>query len=257
MSVIDGVELRALKRLAAEGARGLPLPSRSDIYGVFTRGDRRRRPLARLPRERVDALVSSGVLKREPNDDGVDVTPEGRLMLRRHGVRGSDPFRGQHMELAEAADPDATSGRGEETRLVNVAESPLSWLARRTDASGRAYVSARELLAGERLQKDFHLARYIGRVTSDWAAPPSARGRGGRGPSLDANEAMLDARRRIADAMRAVGSDLGAVLSAVCLEGCGLEEIERRFDWPRRSARIGLRLALGRLADHYGYARED
>ena len=63
---------------------------------------------------------------------------------------------------------------------------------------------------------------------------------------------MLDAKWRFRAAMAAVGPGLADVLFDVCCHLSGLEEIEQARDWPRRSAKVVLDIALDRLAAHYG-----
>jgi hypothetical protein len=245
-------ERRALRRLSVAGMVARPEPGDEGAYAVFPEGDRRRRAVARLDKAAVARLLSAGALERSGDGEGVVLTAAGRALVKR-GEHGAEGFRAQHMDLA-AAPAHAGEASG---RAVNLAESPLGWLARRTDGRGAPLISTRELLAGERLRADFHTGRYIGRVTSDWSAPP--RGSTARGPSdaqLAPTERAVAARARVAAALAHVGAGLDRVVSAVCLEGRGLDDVERGYGWPRRSAKIVLRIALGRLADHYGLPAE-
>jgi hypothetical protein len=143
------------------------------------------------------------------------------------------------------------------TVTINRAESPLAWLMRRQGAGGESYLSRREFAAGERLRGDFIKGRYLGRLTSDWTAPPRGSAPRSAGEArLDPAESAVAARARVSRALEHVGDGLDRVLSAVCLEGRGLDDVERGFGWPRRSGKVVLRIALGRLADFYGYPAE-
>lgn len=246
----DAGELRALKRLCGVGAVARPVADAADVFGVYQEGDRRRRPLATLSGDSVRRLLSTGALARGEGD-AVVITDGGEAMLRRQerGGGAAETFRAQHLELAPALE----NGEAVPGRVVNVAESPLAWLARRKDSQGEPFISLRCLAAGERLREDFHKGRYMGRLTSDWTAPPRSGGaRGAARGQLDPAQSVLAARDRASAALRHVGTGLDRLLSAVCLEGRGLDDIERGFGWPKRSGKVVLRIALERLADHYG-----
>ncbi|MFG1350606.1 DUF6456 domain-containing protein [Xanthobacter autotrophicus] len=129
---------------------------------------------------------------------------------------------------------------------INLAESPLAWLARRTGKDGRALVDQTQLAAGERLREDFTRAQLTPRVTSRWSEVSGA------GTPEAFTDMVLAAKQRVARAMTAVGPELSGVLLDVCCFLKGLEAVERERLWPARTAKVVLGLALDRLAVHYG-----
>lgn len=149
---------------------------------------------------------------------------------------------GQELEPAGRLDLPASEGA-----LRNIAESPLTWLARRTGRDGRPLVDPTQLLAGERLRADFTRAQLTPRITSRWE-----EGTGGAGDNTSFTDAVLAAKLRVARAITAVGPELSGVLLDVACFLKGLEEVERTRGWPARTAKVVLGLALDRLAAHYG-----
>ncbi|WP_454915141.1 DUF6456 domain-containing protein [Xanthobacter sediminis] len=131
----------------------------------------------------------------------------------------------------------------------NPAESPLTWLARRSGRDGRPLVDEAQLAAGERLRADFTRANLTPRVTSRWDPTPG----GGSGPEAF-SDMVLAAKARLGKALSAVGPELSGVLLDVCCFLKGLEAVEAERRWPARTAKVVLGLALDRLATHYGLA---
>ena len=132
---------------------------------------------------------------------------------------------------------------------VNLAESPLAWLA------ARGHVDARQCEAGERLRADYEMAQLGPRVTMRWDGAPSSRQARGAPDALDPTMAGLAAKRRFDAAIAAVGSGLSDVLWRVVCAGEGLAAAEKGLGWPARAGKLVLCLALDRLADHYRLAR--
>ncbi len=249
--VISSYAEEILRRLVAAGSfpldgqgrpvhAGKPLPARVTAAltaaGLMTCADGRARPssAARLFLRRRAAMRDEGSRAASAPTQAPEISP----------------FRRQHMVLS----PARRRGDGRPVAVTNHAESPLQRLARLRDRRGRRWFTPALIAAGERLRTDFELAGLRPRTTIRYEPiGPDRRSHRWREGTL--GERRLDARRRFDRALADVGPGLRDILIAVCCYLEGLEEMERRLDWPQRSAKLVLRLALERLADHY--ARED
>lgn len=138
---------------------------------------------------------------------------------------------------------------------LNDQESPLLWLSRRKDREGRTLISEAEFLAGERFRADVTAAALLPSVTMNWGRVESATGGAPRDPAL-AHDRTIQARQRVRAAYRLVGGTTGNFLLDVCGFLTPLGDAEARRGWPARSGKLVLKLALGRLAEHYGIATE-
>ncbi|TCT02975.1 DUF6456 domain-containing protein [Aquabacter spiritensis] len=131
---------------------------------------------------------------------------------------------------------------------MNLAESPLAWLALRKGRDGAPLIAPAQLAAGERLRCDFTRAGLTPRVTTNWSAA-------GRGGGIEAfSDVVLAAKARVNAALAAVGPELSGVLLDVCCFLKGLEAVEQERGWPARTGKVVLGLGLDRLAAHYGLA---
>jgi hypothetical protein len=164
------------------------------------------------------------------------------------------PFQQQHRFFAER-EVMADDGSGERRLRFNLAESPLSVLGRKRDKDGVAYLTADLIEAGERLREDFELAQMGPRVAQNWerfltAGATRGQMQAGRGQA----EGPTDARARVAKALEALGPGLSDIVFRICCFLEGLETAEKRLGWSARSGKVVLKIALERLASHYGIA---
>lgn len=227
-----------LRRLAGDGAI-----LRKEDRGTYSLARAGRR-VGTLSAAIVRTLAGRGLLCAVSGTNHEFVLSEaGHALLRRHRAQGDDAFRDQH-RLAGTR----TLEPGGDRAAVNFGETPLGWLARRRGPDGKPFLDADEFESGERLRADFTYASLTPRLTQHWAEPTGA----GRGRvDADPRDAQIAAKQRFLRALDAVGPGLSDVLVAVCCHLQGLEEAEREFHWPTRSGKVVLKIALGRLAEHY------
>jgi hypothetical protein len=128
------------------------------------------------------------------------------------------------------------------TVTVNLAESTIAWL------HARGHLDDRLFDAGERLRRDYERAQLAPSVTMRWD-PVRVKSTGDTG--LTAGEKQIAAKARFDGALAAAGSGLADVLWRVVCAGESLPAAERALEWPARSGKVVLRLALDRVAGFY------
>lgn len=155
----------------------------------------------------------------------------------------ADPFAAQHQLRTHRRLRD-DQGR-HRTVTVDEGESVLARLRR------KGQLDAAQFDAGEKFRRDFTLAQLMPRLGVDLTAPVLG---GRRAPRTDMlmTDTIVAARQRFGKAMQTLGPGLSDLLFDVVCHLRGLEEAERAYGWPRRSARVVLCLGLDRLAAHYG-----
>ena len=240
----------ALKPLARAGAHLAPLTGTS--WGLYRCDDPGAPAWGALPAPLVRELEQAGLIEIGPGDVG-RLSDEGRAWLRRQLASAKPEVRHQQVRQVETV----PGGAGRPDRvLVNLSESPLAWLRKRRDASGKAMISQSEFEAGERLRRDYTKAQLMPTVTATWSGTlRPARGRRKNGlrtnHELELSDEACAARARVAAALGAVGPEFETLLVDTCCFLRGFSASETSYGWPRRSAKLVLKLALSALARHY------
>lgn len=161
------------------------------------------------------------------------------------------PFSAQHKEFGERVVQEPGQ-KGERKLRYNLAESPLSVLARKKSSGGSAYLGVELIEAGERLREDFEQAQLGPRVAQNWERFLTSQDKGAFVGSQSGSDRSMNARDRVMDALEALGPGLADIVFRVCCFLEGLETAEKRMGWSARSGKVVLKIALQRLAAHYG-----
>lgn len=225
-------------------------------------------PLARsagifsLTYSQLQWILQRGLARREGKI--LVALPEARAYLRRNVELPVQEYAyaRQHHDIKPAAQlPNTELRLSQQERellaqntMVNRDENPLACLAKRRKKSGAAWLESYHIEAGERLRADFTFGQMMPSTTTNWSlsALAGANTNTNRNSTQNLQDGALAARQRFQQAMTAVGSDFSGLLVDVCCFLKGLEIVERERQWPARSAKLVLKLALNALAVHYG-----
>ncbi|MDH2325909.1 DUF6456 domain-containing protein [Cereibacter sp. SYSU M97828] len=175
-----------------------------------------------------------------------EITSAGRAYLRQ-AIEEED---GRRRGMSEAG-ANFNWGEEEDTRRLRygLGESPVAAMGRRRDKDGKPLLEPELVAAAERIREDFELAQMGPRVTQNWdrfldgGAPGLKADPAGRGPGA--------ARDRVALALQELGPGLNDMVLRCCCHLEGVEATEKALNWPARSGKVVLRIALERLRQHY------
>ena len=230
---------RARQLLARPGAW---LASDGDGYALRLGPDRRGRISLTLGETEFRALIDR---------PGLSTRPQGGWIARAAAGPSAAP-------APEAGRPGVILGArdlvGPDGRMVrhaaNLGESPIAWLARRKDVSGRPWLTPAEVAAGERLRAEAERALQGPSVTMRWDALPTSGS--GMAARVEPSDSALSAARRVEAALTAAGPRLRPILTRICVHGDSLKLAETGLGLRRRQGKTLLKQALQALAEHYG-----
>lgn len=210
------------------------------VYALRLSADRRSRISLTLTETEFRALV---------DQPGLRARPGGGWTARKMADEATVPLPGRPGFVAGERDLMQPDGRIVRHR-ANLGESPIAWLARRKDASGRPWLTPAEAAAGERLRREAEMALKGPSVTMRWDALPHIGG--GSAARTEPTDRALSAARRVESALAAVGPRLRPMLTRICIHGDSLQLAETGLGLRRRQGKTVLKQALQALADHYG-----
>lgn len=180
----------------------------------------------------VKKLIEAGAMDGDGRSCRANALTTGWL---KRAMLDADAFQAQHRQMAKSA-----TGQ-----IVNLRESPLSRLV----TGEAAFLEIYHVEAGERVRQLVERAQLRPRVTMNYTGVTDGGGRTNKTPDL--SDLAVDARRRIADIHRALPTECAGVVLDVCGWLKGLQEVESERGWPRRSAKLVLRIGLDQLAHLY------
>ena len=130
-------------------------------------------------------------------------------------------------------------------------DAVVSRLATSRDADQLAFLSPHHLAAADRLERLIRRAQLLPRVTMSYDAARSGGSRGGNAVET-ASDTAAAARQKLNALAAVLPADCWGVLIDVCGLGKGLQLVEAERHWPRRSAKLVLRIGLEQLAGQFG-----
>ncbi|HBZ44149.1 MAG TPA: helix-turn-helix domain containing protein [Maritimibacter sp.] len=207
------------------------------------------------------AVVSRAVAEMLALQEWIDGRSKGRLG--RYKITGAGRTElSRRIAATESARVQVTDDtrktrttQGTGQKRTAGAEPPLTVLARRKRTGGEPFLPPELVRAAERFKESYEIARAAGMLGDDLddllldrlAAPK----RVAQGSSAEAIPRGALALEHLTKAVRCLGPELSrTVILAVCRE-TGMETIEKQLDYPARSGKIVLRIALNSLARHY------
>lgn len=184
------------------------------------------------------------------------ITQAGRQalnkLLAQQEARATGFSESQAAFLAGPSRAPAKSSASRARSRPTSAETPVRVLARKR-GKDKPYLDKDLVVAAERLNRDFALGQFEhAEVQGSWAAwMRNGEVMTAMDPAGHPSDRKLDARRRFALAIKAIGPELAELAVAVCCHEKGMECVERELSMPARSGKYMLRIALKYLARHY------
>jgi len=128
----------------------------------------------------------------------------------------------------------------------------MTRLAGTRDSDGTSFLQPHHVLAASRLERLIQRAQLAPRLTMSYDPGRTGEHRQAGSSAADIADSASHARQMLNRLALALPDDCWNVLFDVCGLGKGLQTVETERRWPRRSAKLVLRIGLSQLAAHWG-----
>lgn len=118
-----------------------------------------------------------------------------------------------------------------------------------------AFLGSHHVEAARMLTRLFERSRLRQRVTMSYD-PTRLGGKGGAQQQGTLADSAADARKRLNMLARTLPPDCWTVLTDICAFDKGLQQVESERGWPRRGAKLVLRIGLEQLCASFGLSAE-
>lgn len=204
------------------------------------------------------SVVDRSLAQAMALQDWISCPAPGRISRYRITATGRAELTRQLAEDAETASALVETDRSVERdnpapskrMRFSTQENPVAVLARRKGRDGAPFLATDLVAASERLREDFELSQIGPAVTQDWGRFLTAGTSGGAAGGSDSSRPAA-AQKRLRAALDALGEGLSEVALRCCCYQEGMVTLEKRLDWPARSGKVVLRIALMKLREHY------
>ncbi|WP_052952312.1 DUF6456 domain-containing protein [Devosia epidermidihirudinis] len=131
-------------------------------------------------------------------------------------------------------------------------DAVVARLAASKGEDGATFLLPHHVAAADRLARLIERSRLVPRVTMSYDPARVGGGRKGGNGAAEVSDSAVEARQALNRIAAQLPGDCWGVVFDVCGLGKGLQAIEIERRWPRRSAKLILRIGLEQLADQFG-----
>ncbi len=232
------IEKRRLKFVRSILGGNVAFKSCSGLYRLQIKDGNDVRSGCSLSIGEVEKLVSSGILVLE---DGKCFASDTAATWLKRQLSDGTGFGEQHRQIEKSR----------EGLCLNLRESALRILATKTKGKP-AFLLPHHLAAANRIHVLFMRTQMIQRTTMSYDPGRVGGKNSGSFVTPDLADSAVDAKKQLFKMLEMLPADCAGVIMDVCGFQKGLQLIETERQWPRRSAKLILRIGLEQLAVQFG-----
>jgi len=232
------IDKRKLKFVRSILGGNIAFKSKNELYRLQIKDGSVDRGGCSLGISEVEKLVSGGILIVK--GDKCFASDAAAAWLKRQ-LSDGDGFGEQHRQIEKSR----------EGLCLNLCESALRILATKT--KGRpAFLLPHHLAAANRIHALVMRTQMIQRTTMSYDPGRVGGKNSGSSVAFDLADSVVDAKKQLYQLLEMLPADCAGVVMDVCGFQKGLQLIEIERQWPRRSAKLILRIGLEQLAVQFG-----